>query len=322
MIGARPRDLVLVVAALLTLAGVARASIVHFVGQGDSVTSLALEYYDDASKAAVIRAANSWPPEGEVELFVGEPVVIPECVRRVVEKGQTWQDLAREELGSAERAWLLAEANHGNLQEPPEPGRIVAVPFLLPVVLQEGLRATVKGLYPELSRSERRDRVRLIKRLNPDLPAQRDGRGARALLPFFDLTIRPTKRTVLEERQARHRAPRDQDGQRAASGELERLPQLLGDGSYIEVVVVASRVAGSTELTEAQQVTLHRYLGQAFVALDRVDLAIVEFEALLELQPDFQFDQVTTSPAVIEVLERARQRLRARGSPISDDEQP
>lgn len=310
---------ILFIVGAITAAGAAHASIVHFVGQGDSVTSLALEYYGEASRAAVVRAANSWPEEGEVELFVGEPVVIPECTRRVVEKGQSWDDLAHEELGSTERAWLLAEANRANLQEPPAEGQIVTVPFLLPVVLEEGLRPAVDQFYSEMPRPERRDMTKIVKRLNPHIPSQRGGRGTRVLLPFFDLTIRPTKRVVLEERQARRRSPSGQDRQRSAAREIEQLSGLLAEGDFIEVVVIASRVQGAAELTVAQRVTLYRYLGQAFVALDRDDLALEQFMALLELQADFQFDQVTTSPVVLEAFERAQERHSALGEPATSE---
>ena len=151
---------------LLTLSGVARASIVHFVGPGDSVTSLALEYYGEANRAMVLRAANNWPLEGEVELALGEPVVIPECTRRVVGEGQTWEDLARDELGSAERAWLVAEANQANPQVPPEVGQIVTIPFLLPMVLQDGVTAAMRRFYSDRSRSGRHEAERLVKRLH------------------------------------------------------------------------------------------------------------------------------------------------------------
>jgi len=294
---------------LICVAGVARASMVHFVGQGDSVTSLALEYYGDANKAPILRRANRWPREGDVGLMVGEPVVIPECNRRVIREGQSWEDLAREELGRTDRAWLLAEANSTNPYEPPEPGRIVSIPFLLPVKITEGLAQTVKLYYPGQTGAKVRETIGLIKRLNPDLPSGRPARGARVLLPFFDLAIRPTKRIILDERRDQLRSPVGQERQRNAARDLERLPVLLSEGAFIEVVERASTIRGSTELTEAQRVTLHRYLGQAFVALDREDLAIREFRALLGLQPDFQFDQVTTSPTVLEVLERARSSL-------------
>lgn len=291
---------------MMTVAGVAHASMVHFVGQGDSVTSLALEYYGDASKAPILRRANRWPQEGDVPLIVGEPVVIPECNRRVVREGQSWEDLAREELGTTARAWLIAEANSTNPYDPPEAGRIVSVPFLLPVQISEGLAQTVKAYYPELPRAKVRDTIGLIKRLNPDLPSGRAVRGARVLLPFFDLTIRPTKRIILDERRDQLRSPARQERQRLAAHDLEELSELLADGAYLELVVRASSIRGATELTEAQRVTVHRYVGQAFIALDREDLALREFGELLALQPDFQFDQVTTSPVVLEVLERAR----------------
>jgi hypothetical protein len=299
------RRLAVLLGCLGTFAGAAHASLVHFVGEGDSITSLALEFYDDANAMPLLRAANGWPLEGDVELMLGEPVLIPECKRRVVEGGQTWADLAREELGTSDRAWLVAEANQAKVQEPPETGRIVTIPLLVPVEIEDDLRSTVKLFYPEATKAERGEIARLVKRLNPDLPQQRGGRGARALLPFFDVAIRPTKRMVLDDQRVAVRDPVAQEHQAQVTRELESLPELLANGAYVEVVVLASRVRGGTELTEAQRVTLHRVLGQAFVALDRDDLARAEFVALLALQPDFQFDQVTTSPTVLEVFERA-----------------
>lgn len=298
---------------LVALAGGdAMATVIHITRQGDTVTSLAQEYYGSTGRAIILRAVNRMPPDGEVELAIGEPILIPETARRVVGADETWASLAASELGSAERAWLLAEVNHGTEAQPPTKGQIVTVPYLLPWALTEGLAATITYFYPETSPRERIDLARLLLRLNPGLRPRGVSKGTRIVVPIDDLTILPQKLEEVQRRDVSLRTAGDQQQQLETNTELEGLSRLLADGAYVELVRAAGRLS-ATDLTEAQQVTLHRYLGQAFVALDRTDLAEQEFVDLLGLQPDFQFDQVTTSPTILEVLERARHRTQSAG---------
>lgn len=298
---------------LVTLSGGdALATVIHITRPGDTVTSLAQEYYGSTSRALILRAVNRMPPDGEVELAIGEPILIPETTRRVVGGDETWASLAAAELGSADRAWLLAEVNHGTESQPPTRGQIITVPYLLPWALNEGLAATITFFFPETSPRERIDMARLLLRLNPGLRPRGVARGTRIVVPIDDLTILPQKLAEVQRRDASLRTVSDQQQQRDTNSELEGLARLLANGAYVEIVRTAGRLS-ATDLTEAQQVMLHRYLGQAFVALDRTDLAEQEFVDLLELQPDSQFDQVTTSPTILEVFERARRRPQGPG---------
>ncbi len=289
--------------------GEAGASVIHIVRPGDTVDSLAQEYYGDAHRAAVLRGANNLPLDEEITLAVGEPLIIPEGRQRAVAEGEGWADLARIELGTAERAWYLAEVNNSSTDEGapgPTKGQIVTVPYLLPLALTEGLAATVQRFFPNHTNRDRLTTARLLLKLNPGLRPRGMARGTRIVLPLMDLTILPAKRASIEREQAALRSDDDQNRQRDATVELERLAELLSAGSYIEVIELSGRIAGSTQLTEAQRISLHRSLGQALLAVDRPDLALREFTALVALQPDFQFDQVTTSPTVLRLLDRAR----------------
>jgi hypothetical protein len=64
-------------------------------------------------------------------------------------------------------------------------------------------------------------------------------------------------------------------------------------------------------VTSAQALSIHRELGTAYVALDRTDLAIDAFSAVLELQPDLELDGLRTSPTVMRALVAARERRAA-----------
>lgn len=284
----------------------AEAMIIHVARQGDTVSSLAVEYYGDVNRSTIIRAINQIPQEGDVDIAIGEQILLPETTRRIVRENETWRELARQELGAPNRAWYLAHVNNANVDEPPQPGTIITIPYLLTWSLIDGLPATITLFYSGRSARQRIATARLLYRLNPGLRPRGMARGTRIILPFTDLNILPAKRAEWEQNQSSRRTQSNQNEQSGATERLERLNELLSQGSYTELIFLAGQISGSAELTEAQRVTLHRYLGQAYLALDCPDLARQEFVQLLQLQPDFQFDQVTTSPTVVRMLETAR----------------
>lgn len=294
---------------VLVRAAPAAAQVFHVVQPGDTPTSIAVQYYGEARREAVVRAVNGMSAEGDVELALGEPVLVPERRHRIVAAGDSWAELARVELGAADRAWLLAQVNDTDPEEEPEPGRVIVVPYLMPLSIADGLPATVARYYPD---AQLREMARVLRQLNPSLRA-RVQRGTRIVLPLADLEIVASRRADLATASGHLRGRQDVERQERAAADLARLPDMIAAGSFAEVVELAGRIEGGADLTAAQRLRLLRYLGHAFVALDRADLAEEQFRELLALQPDFQFDQVTTSPAVLEVLDRAR-RARAGGS--------
>lgn len=312
----RARTLLALCALILLWTPGTLASVIHIVRPGDTINSLAMEYYGEANRTVLIRAVNSIPTNDEVELAIGEPVLIPESTRRVVKAGETWADLAQTELGSPRRAWFIADVNGSDESSTPTKGQIINVPYLLPWSLTEGLAGTVNRFFPDESGRDRMRIARLLIKINSGLRPRGMTRGTRIVVPFADLNILPEKHAELDRLAASRRSQSDQQAQSQANARLEELIDLFAEGAYIELIQLAGQIAGASELTAAQQVTLHRYLGQAFVALDRDDLAVREFRELLELQPDFQFDQVTTSPVILELFEQVRHRR------SSDDDQP
>ena len=92
----------------------------------------------------------------------------------------------------------------------------------------------------------------------------------------------------------------------------ERLPVLREHvrlGRYADAVALASRLVGGGNLSGNQAVTIDRELGTALVALGSDDLALAAFSALLEQQPDAEFDSVRTSPKVLRVFDEARRLM-------------
>lgn len=67
---------------------------------------------------------------------------------------------------------------------------------------------------------------------------------------------------------------------------------------------------GSGRLTGNQVVSIHRELASAYVALNRVDLAVQAFRTALGRQRDLELDVTRTSPTVLRALEEARERER------------
>lgn len=70
--------------------------------------------------------------------------------------------------------------------------------------------------------------------------------------------------------------------------------------------LLGEAIAKPSLYTAAQRAKAHRYLAMALIAFDRADEAREQFILSLDLEPDFRFDPVMTSPKIVRVFEEAR----------------
>ena len=77
-------------------------------------------------------------------------------------------------------------------------------------------------------------------------------------------------------------------------------------GLYVEAVGLGARLAAVRDLATAQRVAVHRLLAEAYVALDRRDLAADALRVVVATDPSYRLDAETTSPKVMEAWIAAR----------------
>ncbi|MCL4236303.1 MAG: hypothetical protein KJ042_17510 [Deltaproteobacteria bacterium] len=70
--------------------------------------------------------------------------------------------------------------------------------------------------------------------------------------------------------------------------------------------LLGDAIAKPSRYTAAQRAKAHRYMAMTLVAFDRADEAREQFILSLDLEPDFRFDPVVTSPKILRVFEEAR----------------
>ncbi len=300
----------LLVATALLLASIsasqaaAQAVYSHPVHAGDTLASIAQQYYGDPSKEVVLREANSIRGGDEAPLIAGSWLFIPTVSYYTVKPGDTWESIANQLYGSEGRASVLIEANRGSRRTPPIESEELLVPYpLRHVVDVNESYAKIASLFlGEDSKGARR-----VRRFNPGVPLNK---GAVILVPVLDLTLA----AELKERTAEAFIRAAGGGAaRARQHEVEEeLPKLIGHvktGAYAEAVALGNRFLATGGLLSTQVVTIQKALAVAYVALSREDLAEASFRAALTLQPNLELDTVRTSPRVLDAFEKAKEPL-------------
>ena len=303
------RRLAWVVLAVCAWAAPVRAeqALVHVVRPGETLAAIAERYYGDPRRESVLVAENGLTNQGGSAIVVGLRLRVPTVSYHRVEENQTWAAIASEYYGDPQRAFVIVEANGASSGEPPDPGAELVIPYPLRHVVaqRESLRRLAKTYY----KSSRRGMTR-IRRFNA-LKTRRLVRGQIVLVPMSDLAFTEDARAALVES-----APDDVEGrirekQARIDNELPALREHVRGGRYADAVQMANRLLGAGDLSARQIVSIQRELAVALVALEREDLAQGAFLTLLEQQPDFELDTVTTSPRVLEAFGAARGRREA-----------
>jgi LysM repeat protein len=280
----------------------AQAVYTHAVQEGDTLASIAQRYYGDPTREAVLREANRMKRPAVNALVAGSWIFVPMVTFYRVGKEETWKSLATRFFGREARAATLIEANNGNRRIEPDEGAELLVPYPLRHVVSPGetLTKIAKMYMPDSPLSLKR-----IRRFNA---GARIERGQVVLVPLFDLRLAGEGRAEASEAFARAAGGGAAKG---AQDEVESsLPQLIEQvkkAEFAEAVSLANRLLGTQSLTSTQVVTIQKELAEAYVALERTDLAEASFRAALAMQPNLELDTVRTSPRVLEAFNRAKQ---------------
>ena len=294
-------------AAFSTLSVSARAEdgIVHIVRPGESLSGIAELYYADARRDAVLSMENGLSGNA---LVPGMRLAVPAVRYHRVEEGDTWASLAERYYGDVRRAFLLAETNSGAASKQPAFGTLLMVPY--PLRYSSNAHDPVRQAAREFLDGATKT-VAMLRRFNG-----LSGKGAR--VGRGDVLLVPLSNLMLSEQGRKHaqalghelgQAAAARERQIAAHDELPALRKHVQQGRYVEAVALANQLLGAGQLTGNQLVTIQRELGTALIALDREDLALEAFKALLTHQPDVELGLGDTSPRVLAVLDRAKRAL-------------
>jgi hypothetical protein len=292
-----------VLCALVLAAPAARADVVHTVRQGDTLAAIAQRYYGDASREAILVAANALNVQASAGILPGTRVVVPSVSYYRVRPRDSWERVAFREFGAGARAGYLAEVNRADPRVAPAEGAVLRVPYLLRYVVPEDGEALF-----EVARRFYGDRAqaRFVTEFNR-LTSMRLQRGQVLLLPLPELVLREEPPCEGGPSLAQTAA-----AQREVDGRMTALRSMLVHGQYVEALALGARLLGTAELSATQRARIQRGLAEAYCALDRGDLAAEALRDALSAQPDLRLDPVRDGPRMVDALAIARGQYAAR----------
>lgn len=282
----------------------AQGAYLHVVREGETLASIAQQYYGDPRRELVLVVENGLAREGGgASIVAGMRLLIPWVTYHRVAPGETWAVLAERFYGDTRRQFLLMESNRTPSRGQPPEGAEVLVPYPLRYVTgkDETMRHIAQTFYDDSKAS-----LRMLTRMNGTRPAKLP-RGILILVPMADLVLSDDGRRRVEETLG-HPVEGGEVKVQQERAEKE-LPLLIvhgRKGEFAEAVALGNRLLGTGNLTGTQLVTIQRELGLGYVALGRPDLAQHAFEQVLELQPEIELSAITTSPKVLAVFQAAK----------------
>jgi hypothetical protein len=287
-------------AALGTLSASAPA-FTHVVKPGETLASIAERVYGRIQYERLLVAANELDVQGGLSILPGMRLEVPAVAYRRVKKGDTWQAMAKDLLGSPKRADVLAISNGTNPWLPPDEGAEIVVPYNLRLIttspdtlpqvayryLGEAKKAWMLEQYNAMKGIElRRGDVVLVPLT--DLPLTEDGRREAALAHAAEAT----------EAHGETRA-----GQRKVSSELPSLIADVRGGRYVEAVRRGTGYLAVADLTSPELAVIHRQLLEAYVALGATGLAGAACDAWRKVDPAASLDPNWLSPKIVRACE-------------------
>lgn len=278
----------------------------HVTRPGDTAEVLAAQYYNNRSFAALVREVNKLPPNANPK--PGQRLRIPSATQYRVNRGETLELVAKRRLGDARRAHFIAEWNGLKPGAQPAAGTKLLLPDLIlhHATAPESFTALAKNLFGDAAQAK------MLQAYNFH-PGALIGRGERILIPF---TMVRTQTAVSVPA-----APHVRKAEDTARLEAEQAARLAAgvalaekayrDGNYAEIPGALIRLLASEKPSEQQLGEIHRLLAFAYVALGVDELALKEFQEMLQHDPKATLDAATVSPKIREVFDRAK-KLRAR----------
>lgn len=280
------------------------AAFVHVVQPGETLAAIADRYYGRVQLERHLVAANSLDLQGGVPMVPGTRLEVPAVGHRIVRKGDSWEALAAELLGSPKRGVTLALANDASPWIAPHEGADLLVPYNLRIVLRDAdtLVRIAERFYGDGGKAW------LLDGYN-GLGGKTPGRGDALLVPLVDLPLTAEGRKAALGSLSRAEGEGEEDLRRAQRSIRAELPALLADvrqGRYVDAVVRGTRFLATPRLPRPARALIHRQLLEAYAALGSFGAAQAACAAWLEAAPDSTLDSTWLSPKLLRACEATR----------------
>ena len=275
----------------------------HIVVQGDTLASIAEKYYGKIQYEKFLVDANLLGLEGGSPIVKGMRLEVPSLAHRTVKHGDTWDTLASQVLGAANRSDVLSIANGSNPWLTPEEGAEVIVPYNLRVLVSgsnETLVTIAFKYYGDMNKAWVLDRYNGLngRKIQPNDVV---------LVPLTDLPLMDAGKKAAHD-SAGSTCSEAMGGVREAQRKVsQEIPALIADvkgGRYVDAASRGSRFLASGALTEPEQAIVNRQLLEAYVALDATGLATQACMEWRKRDPRAVLDPVELSPKILSACAR------------------
>jgi hypothetical protein len=287
---------------LVLSAGTARA-FSYVVAPGDTLASIAERYYGRIQQERLLVAANFLDARRGTPIVPGMRLEVPALGHHRIVRGETWETLAAELLGSPSRADVLSAANGSSPWLAPEDGSEIAVPYNLRVVVGEKEDLTTIA-YRHLGDMNKAWTLDHYNGLGGKKPLE----GDVLLVPISDLTLTEAGRKAAATAAATECTEAGGGARKTQQHIAQELPALVADvraGRYAEAVTRGVRFVASGALTEPQRALVEQKLTEAYVALDAPGLAAAACSEWRKRDRAVHLDPTVISPKIIAACERA-----------------
>ncbi len=275
----------------------------HVVVQGDTLASVAEKYYGKIQYEKFLVDANLLGLEGGSPIVKGMRLEVPSVGHRTVKHGDTWEILAAELLGAANRSDVLSIANGSNPWLTPEEGAEIIVPYNLRAIVQgsnETLVTIAFKYYGDMNKAWVLDRYNGFngKKIQPNDVV---------LVPLTDLPLTDAGKKAAQSSAGNtcsEAMGTVRDAQRKVSQEIPALIADVKGGRYVDAASRGSRFLASGALTEPEQAIVNRQLLEAYVALDATGLATQACTEWRKRDKHAVLDPVELSPKILAACAR------------------
>lgn len=275
----------------------------HVVATGESLSSVAHDYYGDSRLAPVLAVENELGADPPVP---GQRLSIPSASAHEVGPGETWSSLARDHWDDAKLGRHLAVFLDLDGSVPPRAGAVLPIPALLTWKVQRGktLSSLSRTFYGSANRAS------AIARLNGIRDPRRMQAGAKLRIPFPEIAQQPSPPAEVSA-QTDASMPTEVSAQadvsappRRESDKLRRAVNAYLDGSFEESLQLleALRTPVLAQGSDAEREQLFTHLVFAYVAFARNADACSAYRALRGVNPAVRFDADLTSPKVLSAI--------------------
>jgi LysM domain len=288
-------------AALLVLAAAMSPSnafaFAHVVEPGETLASIAEHVYGRIQDERILVAANELDIQEGLSIVPGMRLEIPSLSYRRVKKGDTWQTMAAESLGSPKRADVLAISNGTNPWLPVDEGAEILIPYNLRLVIEQ------PDTLPQVAYRYMGDAKKawLLEQYNGKKVIELV-RGDVVLVPLTDILLTDDGKreaALANDIAATESHGETRSGQRKVKNELPALIADVRGGRYVDAVRRGTSFLATTDLTNHELIVIHRQLLEAYVALGSTGLAAASCDAWRKLEPTASLDPTWLSPKIL-----------------------